>query len=199
MSNFQIIISELRKGCGLKESCGSPICEDGCLCEECQIKLDQTLLCEKIANELLSQNKIGNYEDALPRIIAKTERTGSDSVIDGIHLNSGEKVSEEDMKNIKSEKSPLMLLSDEKIFWNGTVLGKEINRTIQDLCQEYWESGFSMGSSMEREKHGTFIYKLKSRVSNNFPKRYSNAEFFQLLAELDQQVSSAESEVTNGN
>ena len=61
MSNFQTIISDLRKGCGSPTSywitgytakCGEKTTKGSiAYCPKCKYKLDQTLLCEKIANE----------------------------------------------------------------------------------------------------------------------------------------------------
>jgi hypothetical protein len=51
MSSFNQLISDLRKGC---QRLGYD-CRCGNLCENCQAKLDQTLLCEKIANGRLKE------------------------------------------------------------------------------------------------------------------------------------------------
>jgi hypothetical protein len=70
MSSFTQIISDLRKGCGTEITpgevyetldgtkfklaniiCGKEYDGDAIYCPICQAKLDQTLLCEKIANE----------------------------------------------------------------------------------------------------------------------------------------------------
>ena len=41
MTYFKQQREEIKKGCGLKESVGSPICEKDNLCDECETKLQQ--------------------------------------------------------------------------------------------------------------------------------------------------------------
>jgi hypothetical protein len=38
----------------------------------------------------------------------------------------------------------------DNIFWNSTIVGKEIQQSIQDLTQEYWESGFEVGKQTKK-------------------------------------------------
>ena len=34
-------------------------------------------------------------------------------------------------------------MRNKTVTWDMTVLGRKISKDIQDLCQEYWEAGFS--------------------------------------------------------
>jgi len=65
MESKNQIISDLRRGCGKDydrdystEECGVMICGNRGLCSICQAKLDQTLLCEKEANEWASVKEL---------------------------------------------------------------------------------------------------------------------------------------------
>ena len=57
----------------------------------------------------------------------------------------------------------------DNIFWNDTLLGKKINKSIQELTQEYWESGFEVGKQFIIEQGRTqaiseFKEKLKEEI-----------------------------------
>ena len=62
---FETIIEELRKGCGKWIDLGvvQEECSNYLLCETCQAELDQTLICEKIANEAIKEEVGKNYQE----------------------------------------------------------------------------------------------------------------------------------------
>jgi hypothetical protein len=73
-------------------------------------------------------------------------------------------------------------------IWSETVIGREVNEKIQEMCQEYWEAGYSMANNSAQAKFDKFIFDLKGKISdlefNLDPNKMRAENIWDLIDEL---------------
>jgi len=56
---------------------------------------------------------------------------------------------------------------ESETFWETSVVGKEVSKKIQELCQEYWEAGFNTGMTFKEARILEKINNLQTWYRDN--------------------------------
>ena len=84
-------------------------------------------------------------------------------------------------------------MATKPIFWHNTVVGKQIEENIQELTQEYWEAGFSIGNNLEKQMHKDFVIRILNRIIGKIEDSRNNGGIIidyckKIKAELESEV-----------